>query len=321
MNPIGSPSNFPQGFANGLSIRGMPLLQMQPGQVFWVDNSGPSVQSQHSGSDGSRGTYNDPFATLKYGVNTACMPGRGDIIFVGAGHKETISSATILSLMGSDVAIIGLGAGASRPTFNFTTATTANILVYGSNISIQNCLFTANFAAIASVFTASVSSFTGVINGNQLTTSAVTGTIPIGGLLAGTGVTAGTYIMAQLSGTANGAGVYTVNISGTVASASMTTSPTDFAVDGCEFPDSSNVLNFMTVFTGTATANSVDGFSFTRNRIGSLGTTAATTAIKALAGIDRMSITDNFGNWAILNDTAAMLAAGASNMTNFDFSR
>src|ERR1035437_3513371 len=249
MNPTGSPANFPQGLAQELSVRGMPLLQMQPGHVFWVDNSGPSVQNQHAGTDGSRGTYNDPYATLKYTVNTACMAGRGDIVFIGAGHKETISSATALSLLASDVAIIGLGAGASRPTFNFTTAATANIPVYGSNISIQNCLFTANFANITSVFTAGVSSFTGIINGNQLTASAVTGTIPVGGLLAGTGVTAGTYIMSQLSGTANGAGVYTVNISGTVASASMTTSPTDFAVDGCEFPDSSNVLNFMTVFT------------------------------------------------------------------------
>jgi hypothetical protein len=34
MNPIGSWANFPQGFAGGLAVRGMPLLQTQPGQVL-----------------------------------------------------------------------------------------------------------------------------------------------------------------------------------------------------------------------------------------------------------------------------------------------
>ena len=27
-------SNFPGGFANGLSVRGLPILQTQPGKVF-----------------------------------------------------------------------------------------------------------------------------------------------------------------------------------------------------------------------------------------------------------------------------------------------
>jgi hypothetical protein len=29
-------TNFPGGFANGLSVRGMPLVQTQTGKVFWV---------------------------------------------------------------------------------------------------------------------------------------------------------------------------------------------------------------------------------------------------------------------------------------------
>jgi hypothetical protein len=52
------------------------------------------------------------------------------------------------------VAIIGLGAGSLRPTLTFTTATTANIPVTAANMSIQNFLFVANFADIASFFTA-----------------------------------------------------------------------------------------------------------------------------------------------------------------------
>ena len=54
----------------------------------------------------------------------------------------------------------------------------------------------------------------------------------------------------------------------------------------------------------------MDGLSFTNSRISSLGTTAATTAIKLASATNRVTILTNFGNWAVLNDTAAMLAGG-----------
>jgi hypothetical protein len=63
------------------------------------------------------------------------------------------------------------------------------------------------------------------------------------------------------------------------------------------------------------------GLSFTNCVISSLGTTAATTAIKLTTATDRVKIADNFGCFAILNNTACMLAAGANNMTNFEFAR
>jgi hypothetical protein len=256
MNPIGSSTNFPQGFANGLSVRGMPLLQTQPGQVYFVDNSTVLNPNQRAGSDGNRGTFLDPFATLNYAVNTACTANRGDIVFILPGHAETISSAAILTMATAGVAVIGLGAGSLRPTFTFTTANTANIPVTAANMSIQNCLFVANFAAIASVFTA--------------------------------------------TGTAT---------------------PTDFAIDSCEFKDTSSILNFVSIVTGNATANSVDGLSFTRNVVSNLGTTAASTSIKTAAVADRVTITDNIGVYAVVNNTAAMLAAGANSITNFYFAR
>ena len=254
--PIGgSISNYPQGFASGLQVRGMPLLQMQPGNVFWVDNSSVLNVGAKGASDSNRGTYLAPFSTLQYGLDS-CTANRGDIIFVGAGHAETIANATTLTLNKAGVAIIGLGAGAKRPTFTFTTAVTANIPCTAADISIQNCLFVANFADITSVFTA--------------------------------------------TGTAT---------------------PTDLAIDNCEFRDTSNVLNFISIFSGNATANSCDGLSFTRSKISSLGTTAATTALKLASATDRVTICDNFGNWAVLNDTAAMLAGGANNITNLNFGR
>ena len=58
-------SNFPGGFANGLSVRGMPLMQMQPGQVFYLGNGPALIQGARGGSDGNRGTFLSPYATLQ----------------------------------------------------------------------------------------------------------------------------------------------------------------------------------------------------------------------------------------------------------------
>ncbi len=320
--PIGGNiSNFPQGFANGLAVRGMPLLQMQPGNVFWLDNSPVLNVGQNGASDSNRGTFMSPFSTLQYALNS-CVQGRGDIIFVGAGHAETIANATTLALNCAGVAVIGLGAGNLRPTFTFTTATTANIPVRAAGMSIQNCLFINNFADIASNFTAISASVTASIASTTMTVSAVgSGTLYPGAALMGTGVTPGTIILSQLTGTTGSTGTYQVSRSQTVASTTVTTGPQDLAIDNCEFRDNSSILNALTVLTGSSTTNALSGLSFTRNAISSLGTTAATTAIKTVSAQDRVTISDNVGNWAVLNDTAAMLATGATSITNFLFER
>ena len=83
--PIGGAiSNFPTGFANGINVRGIPLLQAQTGNVYWLDNSAvpaaPGTQGRVAGSDNNRGTYQRPFSTL-VGAMAACLPGNGDIIY------------------------------------------------------------------------------------------------------------------------------------------------------------------------------------------------------------------------------------------------
>lgn len=248
-------SIYPKGFPNGLISRGMPILQSQPGQVFWVCNRTTLEPGEVAGSNGNDGTYYRPFSTVAYALSR-CTANAGDIVMVKPGHAETIADATTLALNKAGVAIVGLGSGSTRPTFTFTTAATANIPVTAANVSIQNCIFVANFVDVASFFTA--------------------------------------------TGTAT---------------------PTDFAIEYCEFRDTSSILNALTVFTGNATANSCDGFRFVGNRVQSLGTTAATTAIKLASNTNRLTITDNFGVSAILNDTAAVLAAGAAQLTMFELAR
>lgn len=246
-------SNFPYAFAQGLTLRGVPLIQTQPGRAFWVDNSSTPLPGCVSGHNGNRGTYTKPFATIDYAIDE-CSANKGDIIFVKPGHAETIANATTLVMNKAGVAIVGLGIGAMRPTLTFSTAGTANIPITAANMSIQNFLFKANVADVVSVFTAT-----------------------------------------------------------------STNTPTDFAVEGCEFRDGSSALNFISIITGNATANSMNGLWFCKNRVSSLGTTAATTAIVLASATDRVTINDNFGNWAVLNDTAAMLAGGANDLTNLEF--
>jgi hypothetical protein len=315
-------SNYPNGFANGITVREVPLLQAQPGRVFWVGNNATNLlPGQRGASNANYGTFLSPLSTVAAAL-LLCVQGRGDIIMVRPNHLETLSDATTLTLSMAGVAIVGLGTGISRPTFILSTATTANIPVLAAGISIQNCLFLCNFAAVASVFTAlSASCATSTISGTTFNAVAATGTIYPGASLFGTGVIPGTEIVSQLTGTTGGIGTYLLNQSQTVASTTITCGTPDFAIDNCEFRDLSSALNVLTIFTASATANMSDGFSFTNNRISSLGTTAATTALKTTVNQDRWQIRDNYGNWAVLNDTAAMLAAGAASITNFEFSR
>lgn len=64
------------------------------------------------------------------------------------------------------------------------------------------------------------STFTGVISGTTLTASSVSGTIGVGQVIAGSGVTAGTYVGSEGTGT-GGAGTYILNNSLTIGSETM----------------------------------------------------------------------------------------------------
>lgn len=150
--PIGS-SNYPNGFLGGVTIRGVPILQTNPGKVFWLSNNTTGLlPGQRGGSNGNKGDFNSPLATLA-GAVALCVANRGDIIVVKPGHAETISSATALSLSIAGVAIVGLGVGSNRPKFTLDTANTATINVTAANVSMQNCQIIANFLSIAAAFT------------------------------------------------------------------------------------------------------------------------------------------------------------------------
>ena len=133
-------SSYPNGFANGVSIRGVSVLNQHGGNVFWCDSG--------AGGDGNPGTYSQPFKTLDYAVGR-CTASNGDMIMVKPGHVETVIAAAGLALDVAGISIIGLGTGTLRPTVNFTTATTADMDVDAANITVQNFVFTGGIDALA----------------------------------------------------------------------------------------------------------------------------------------------------------------------------
>lgn len=132
-------SNFPFGFANGVSIRGLPVLNSYAGNVFWVDSG--------AGSNGNDGSLNRPFATIDYAVGR-CTANNGDIICVKPGHTETVTAAGGLALDVAGITLLGFSSGSDRPTINFTTAVGADMNVDAANITMINFLFTGGVDAL-----------------------------------------------------------------------------------------------------------------------------------------------------------------------------
>lgn len=145
-------SNYPGGFGAGVVIRGVPLSQTHTGRVFWVYNGSALLTGQRSGSDGNDGSFNAPFSTLDYAIGQ-CTANRGDIIMIKPGHSETLT-ATSVAVDVAGIAIVGLGMGSLRPTFN-ATATGSVFPISAANVLVHNLLFTGGIDAVASMITVS----------------------------------------------------------------------------------------------------------------------------------------------------------------------
>lgn len=145
-------TNFPNGISSfGLPVYGMPINGAPlTGTVLFVD----TVNGVDAGSGNGP---NNPFQTLTYALTQASGY---TTIYVMQGSTVTISSATSLLLNVANVAIIGLGTGAQRPVFNYTTANTAAIPVSVANVTVRNIRHTGNFLSIARAYTVTGVGFT-----------------------------------------------------------------------------------------------------------------------------------------------------------------
>jgi hypothetical protein len=147
-------SNFQNGFEDGLnggvSIRGMRILNTYSGNVFHVNSNG---------STSGEGTRLKPFATVPLAVANNKVTAN-DTILVAPGHVETISEAAGWAISKAGLNIIGLGNGTSRPTVTLDTAITADIDIDAANVTIQNMIFSANFADITAAIDVNATDFT-----------------------------------------------------------------------------------------------------------------------------------------------------------------
>jgi hypothetical protein len=119
---------------------------------------------------------------------------------------------------------------------------------------------------------AGTGSVTGSISDNLLTVTAVgSGTIQVGGTLSGTGVASGTTVTGQVSGTANGVGVYTVTPPGQSA-ASTTISETHGVLTVTAVGSGAVHVGDTIVAGGGGGSNSVAGTTVTALGTGTGGT-------------------------------------------------
>jgi hypothetical protein len=164
-----------------------------------------------------------------FSVNTTSTSGysNGETVIVSGGSANAlgvITTNTGSGQVGANISSVAV----AYPGSGFTNTSVLSY-TYQHQLHLANVTMTgtatgsfANGDTITVGCTYALASFTGVIASGILTASSVTGTISVGNLITGTGVTTGTQILAQLSGTAGGAGTYAVSKSVTVASTSMT---------------------------------------------------------------------------------------------------
>jgi len=126
-------SAYPNGWAGGVTIRNMPVLNAYGGEVFWVDDA------TSGGSNGHKGTFDRPFATIDYAIGR-CTAGRGDMIMVKPGYAETITVQINADVAG--VKIIGVGGQGDLPIITGNGAIDA-IDVSAANVTIANIKFAA----------------------------------------------------------------------------------------------------------------------------------------------------------------------------------
>jgi len=100
-------------------------------QFFFVDSA--------TGADGNDGRNpRTPVATLGAAFDLVSA-NRGDIIFLMPLHAETLTATLALDVAG--VTVIGLGHGASRPTFTVGDAVGESVSLTAASVRVENVIF------------------------------------------------------------------------------------------------------------------------------------------------------------------------------------
>jgi len=165
--------------------------------------------------------WGTPAPTFTGAISTTTLTASGVGGYLAPGQRITGSGVTANTCIVRQLTGTAGSDGTYLVTISQTVGSTA--MTAGNIVPVlmpETAAQVVRWAALpGSSFTGAIATVGGV---GQLTTSAVTGTIAIGQNVGGSGVTAGTQITYQISGTAGGAGVYALNVAQTVASTAMT---------------------------------------------------------------------------------------------------
>lgn len=112
-------------FQNGVSSFGIPVIG--PGGGDMPASGNYIFVSSSTGADGNPGTYDLPMRTLDAAIGR-CVANTGYVIALMPGHAETVAAASGITLDVAGVTVVGMGEGASRPTFTFS-ATDSTIVI------------------------------------------------------------------------------------------------------------------------------------------------------------------------------------------------
>ncbi len=139
-------SNFPNGFANGVLLKGIPIEKPHPGKVFWVNNSTALPDGGIGGSNGNKGTYLQPFSTLDHAISQ-CKANRGDVIYIMPGYTQSMTAADAVDCDVAGITIIGLGRGSKRPKFTYDNSA-GEFVIGAANVHIENLWFVPSVTGI-----------------------------------------------------------------------------------------------------------------------------------------------------------------------------
>lgn len=220
-----------------------------------------------------------------------------------------LSVPSFLSVSGSPVTSAG--------TIAVTSSAEKNYILAGPTDT--------NFTASIAPQTATV---TGSIAGTVLTVSAVTtGTLVVGAIISGTGVTANTQITEQLSGTTGGAGTYRVSSSQTVSSTTITATYGTMTVTAMTVPP--GVITIGQTVTGAGVAGSTvvtalgtgtgGTGTYYVNKTQTVASGSLTTSAASGSPVFRQLVAADApaGSRVLLNTLTANTSANLSDITSF----
>jgi hypothetical protein len=106
------------------------------------------VQSVHTRSVDLNNSGTSADAPLKTIARAVALAAAGDVIIVGPGHAEVITTAAGLDINKADLTIIGMGHSSKRPTISIGGAIGAYLSISGARVRMYNMLIFSALDAI-----------------------------------------------------------------------------------------------------------------------------------------------------------------------------